>query len=78
MVSDADFERAIHSLGTLQSSLMLARASRNKQEENRVYWLMATGEGRFDFDDHNLNAMVDITPIPFEMWLHKVWAGRLN
>ena len=57
---------------------MLARASRNKQEENRIHWLMATGAGRFDFDDPNLNAMVDVTPIPFQMWLQRAWAGRLN
>lgn len=38
---------------------------------------MATGEGRFDFTDANLNNMVSVIPESFEQWLHNAWRGHL-
>ncbi|MCJ1287413.1 hypothetical protein MMC26_006762 [Xylographa opegraphella] len=72
-----DFERAQHNSATLSDRLTLARTSHNEQETTRVHLLMATGEGRFDFDDANLNSLVDFTPVRFQDWLHTVWAGDL-
>ncbi|MCJ1419963.1 hypothetical protein MMC32_006319 [Xylographa parallela] len=78
VIRGAGFERAQHNAGTLRDRLTLARSSHNEQETIRVHLLIATGEGRFDFDDANLNGLVDFTPIRFQDWLHTVWAGELS
>ncbi|MCJ1295050.1 hypothetical protein MMC34_006611 [Xylographa carneopallida] len=77
MMRGADFERAQHNAATLRDRLTLARSSHNEQEAVRVHLLIATGEGRFDFEDANLNGLVDFTPVRFQDWLRIVWAGRL-
>ncbi|MCJ1402279.1 hypothetical protein MMC11_005499 [Xylographa trunciseda] len=72
-----DFERVQHNTATLRDRLALARSSHNEQEINRVHLLIATSEGRFDFEDANLNGMIDFTPIRFQDWLPTAWAGEL-
>ncbi|MCJ1394878.1 hypothetical protein MMC18_007758 [Xylographa bjoerkii] len=73
----SSFERAQHNADTLRDRLTLALSSHNEHEVIRVRLLIATGEGRFDFDDANLNGLVDFTPIRFQDWLPTVWAAEL-
>ena len=73
----ATFERAEHNADTLQSAFMLARYSQDRAEMVRVQMLIATGQGRFDVEDTNLNVVVDVSPISFQDWLRTAWEGHL-
>jgi len=66
------FEREGHSSETLGFALLLAQSSHDDQQETRVHMLMATGEGRFDFDNPNLNDLDGLSPVPFTEWLPTV------
>ncbi|MCJ1474384.1 hypothetical protein MMC13_003042 [Lambiella insularis] len=70
------FERAEHNMDTLKDLLTLAKSSHDEQEAVRVHMLIATVQGRFDFDDANLNSMVNVTPVRFEDWLRRTWDGQ--
>ena len=48
------------------------------QGQLRIIALIASTEGRYDFTDVNLNAMVDFTPTRFEDWLRTAWSGHLT
>lgn len=63
------FEREGHSSESLRFALLLAQSSHDDQQKIRVHMLMATGEGRFDFDNPNLNDLVGLSPVPFTEWL---------
>lgn len=39
---------------------------------------MATAAGAYDFQDANLNNMVDVAPVNFENWLASAWNGHLG
>ena len=56
---------------------MLAQTSPNG-EELRYLTLLAIGNGQFDFEDANLNGMVNVTPQPFQAWLRSAWATFLG
>lgn len=75
MLLEMPFEREGHSPETLRYALLLAQSSHNNQQETRIHMLMATGEGRFDFDNINLD-VIDFSPVAFENWLPTAWAPQ--
>ena len=60
----------------MQSALTWANLDQDISEQVRVHMLMATGEGRFDLPNTNLNDMVAIQTQPFQHWLFDAWAGQ--
>lgn len=59
---------------SLHSELALALAGRDTSRYTRLLYLLATQEGRFDFDIADLNGIFsDIQPLAFSVWLDKVW-----
>ena len=75
MFKDQQFERQYHNANTLQSALLLAQPS--SADAQRYLTLLAIGNGQFDFEDANLNGMVNVTTQPFEAWLRSAWAAFL-
>jgi hypothetical protein len=43
----------------------------------RLYQLIATATGRYDFVDPNLNSMVDVQATGFQDWLFSAWSQEL-
>ena len=71
------FDRADRDLVSLGAAFRAARRSQNMQAQLRVISHIASIQGRYDFLDHNLNALVNFAPIPFATWLETVWAGQV-
>jgi len=70
------FQRAIHTLETLQTSLSYAVATGNVPQQWRLRHLIATLSGRYDFSDANLNSqVVNIQPKRFGEWLYAAWSS---
>lgn len=40
----------------------------------RAHHLIATASGRYDFNDVNLNQLVNVRPERFSDWLVRVWS----
>ena len=55
---------------------MLAQPSSG--DAQRYLTLLAIGNGQFDFEDANLNGMVNVTTQPFHEWLRSAWAAFLR
>lgn len=59
---------------SLHAELGIALTSANTTRYRRLLWLIATTEGRFDFQYAELNALFpDVQPLRFETWLDKMW-----
>ncbi|GAD94607.1 isoflavone reductase family protein [Paecilomyces variotii No. 5] len=63
MMGIHQFHRVGHSVESLQHSLEYATSIGNMPEQWRLYQLLATAAGRYDFEEANLNAMVDVQPL---------------
>lgn len=48
------------------------------QGQLRIITLMASLEGRYDFEDTNLNRVVSVVPTDFKTWLQRAWAGQFT
>ncbi|KAL1964159.1 hypothetical protein VTN77DRAFT_7247 [Rasamsonia byssochlamydoides] len=70
----APFHRTIHTPETLQTSLSYAVATGNVPQQWRLHHLIATSAGCYDFDDANLNELVNVQPKRFAEWLYAAWS----
>lgn len=71
-----NFERAYYPPEALHDALTYALFAPDVVEQLRLHTLIATAESRFDFDDPNLNALVNIQPVRFADWLRTQWSGQ--
>lgn len=63
--------------GSLHAEVGMALAGGDTLRYRRLLWLLATMEGRFDFEVSELNEMApDVRTLGFEEWLERVWAGE--
>jgi hypothetical protein len=69
------FERSSYTKESLQDVLTYARAVGDKTRERRIMHLIVTADGRYDFNNVNLNSVVSVTPQRFREWLSQVWAS---
>lgn len=69
------FERSSYTKESLQDVLTYARAVGDKTRERRIMHLIVTADGRYDFNNVNLNSIVSVTPQRFREWLSQVWAS---
>jgi hypothetical protein len=69
------FERSNYTKESLQDVLTYARAVGDTTRERRIVHLIVTAEGRYDFNDVNLNSLVSVTPQRFREWLAEAWAS---
>ncbi|KAJ9266187.1 hypothetical protein DTO195F2_1302 [Paecilomyces variotii] len=74
MMGVHQFHRVGHTVESLQHSLEYAKATGNMPEQWRLYQLLATAMGRYDFEEANLNTMVNVRPMNFRDWLCAVWS----
>ncbi|KAL2008273.1 hypothetical protein VTN00DRAFT_8255 [Thermoascus crustaceus] len=70
----SQFNRIAHTEEFLLNSLSFAKAVGNMPEQWRLYQLLATMAGRYDFDSPNLNGMVNVQPSRFRDWLYAAWS----
>lgn len=70
----SQFNRVAHTEESLLNSLSFAKAVGNMPEQWRLYQLLATMAGRYDFDSPNLNGMVNVRPSRFRDWLYAAWS----
>ncbi|KAL8947061.1 MAG: hypothetical protein Q9222_006620 [Ikaeria aurantiellina] len=77
IIRGASFEKAQYNTQSMQSELQLAQTSGEIQRQLRIISLIATANGRFDFQTPNLNTMViAVAPKGFQTWLQEAWQGR--
>jgi hypothetical protein len=60
----------------LQAHLDTAIYYQDWAKVNRIQELMATEQRRYDFEQPNLNALVDVTPMSFWDWLREHWGAQ--
>ncbi|KAN0083238.1 hypothetical protein V8E54_002326 [Elaphomyces granulatus] len=77
IMSGTPFNRTIHTLQSLQTSLSYAKAVGNVPQQWRLHQLIVTTRGCYDFVDTSLNGMVDVQPKTFQDWLFAVWSQEL-
>ncbi|KAI9813418.1 MAG: hypothetical protein M1827_004093 [Pycnora praestabilis] len=70
------FQTAQETPGSLQDALTYAQALQDVPEQWRILNFVATAEGRYDFVNPTLNAVVDFEPTGFRDWLRRAWASR--
>jgi len=67
------FQKSIRTPSSLQSNLSYAAVTGDVPQQWRLHHLIAAANGRYDFDDPNLNSMVDFQPKGFREWLYETW-----
>jgi hypothetical protein len=60
----------------MADALTYARAIHNRERELQLYHLVATADGRYDFENTNLNQLLDLHPESFSDFLTRVWADQ--
>lgn len=60
----------------LQAHLDQAIYYQDYAKVNRIQELIATEQRRYDYEQPNLNALVDVTPMSFWDWLREHWAAQ--
>lgn len=68
-----EFERANYTADSLHDELTVARALNDQRRQQRAEHLITTAQGRYDFTDVNLHAMINAQPQPFQSWLAHAW-----
>ncbi|RMZ76256.1 hypothetical protein DV737_g4877, partial [Chaetothyriales sp. CBS 132003] len=68
------FQVSRYSRTSLTDAITSARAVRDEAKEIQLHHLVATAEGRYDFQDANLNQAVNHRPEKFRDYLARVWA----
>jgi len=68
----------LHSPETLRAELQLAQLQQDNARRIRILGLLATTEGRYDFQPPNMNQHFqnDIRPVTFQEWFITKWNGR--
>ena len=74
LVIGVEFERANYTKESLQDALTYAEALGDEPRQSRIYNLIATAEGRYDYNAINLNGVVDISPQRFRDFLAEAWS----
>lgn len=73
IVSGPQFLTDIIEPEDLVTHLRQAEYYQDRAKINRIQELIATEQGRYDFAQPNLNALVDVTPKAFGQWLREHW-----
>jgi len=69
------FEISNYSIESLQDEITIARAVHDSAREMLAHHLMVTANGRYDFNNINLNPLVSVQPERFRDWLLRVWSS---
>jgi len=69
------FEISNYSIESLQNEITIARAVHDPAREMLAHHLMVTANGRYDFNNVNLNQLVSVQPERFRDWLLRVWSS---
>jgi hypothetical protein len=71
--TEGSFTTTIYMPGQLPAYLQQAIIYQDYAQVTRLQELIATEQKRYDFSQANLNALVDVQPIPFWTWLSTHW-----
>jgi hypothetical protein len=76
LLTGRPFDVSRHTRKSVTDALTYARAVRDRDRELQLHHLVATAEGRFDFENTNLNQLLDLHPESFSDFLTRVWADQ--
>ena len=69
------FDVSRHTRKSVTDALTYARAVQDKRRETKLLHLIATAEGRNDFQEANLNQLLSLRPESFQEYLTRVWSN---